>query len=266
MENKNTIFISILISVCIFCIFFAVFLFRHIKNVESEFNGKEASLIKEAMDLRDLIDGLEETVRKKTKEINAVVAEKEKISGRIKLIEDESKKINELYTKQTEKLKKETDDLRAEIEALKNISFSEVLKKTLESEKDENIKKVLERTLNNIELIKSGGFVDLEPIVVSEKREVGSMETSAEPVSLLRKNEGEILSVDKNNNLIVINLGAENKAEEGQRVSIFKGGEEIASGEIINTRYKISAALIDNIQYRYTLSDIKSGSKVLLLE
>ena len=264
MENKNTIFVAMSISICIFCIFFTVFLFRRVKSVEFEFNKKEASLIKETMDMRDFIEGLEETVRKKTKEISAVKAEKEKIFEKIKSIEKETEKIQKLYTEQTEKLKKEGEALQAEIKTLKEISLADVIRKTLDAEKDANIKKVLERTLHNIELIRSGNFVDLEPIVVSEKIEEGSVETSAEPVSLLRKNVGEILSIDRDNNLVVINLGAEDKVEEGQQVSILKDGEEIASGEIIGTRYKISAALIDNVQYRYTLSDIKRGSKVLL--
>ena len=261
MENKNTIFIATLISICVFCVFFAVFLFRHVKKVEFEFNEKEASLIKDSMDLRDLLEEVKITITEKTKEVSLVKKEKEKIIKQMKVIKEENDKLNKLYAEQIEALKKEDVTLRGELRALKELSLDELLRKALDAEEDENIKKVLERTLHNIELVRKGDLVDLEPIIVAQE---GGEKVRKEAALPLQKEGGEILSVDRSNNLIVIDLGKRDKIKEGQHCAILADGEEIASGEIISARHRVSAAFIDDIKYRYTLSDVKKGSKVIV--
>jgi len=266
MENRNTFFIAILISVCIFCIALGIFLFRHVKKIEFDFNEKEAALITENMDLQDRIEKVQETIKEKTKEINTLKKEKEKLSGRVQSAEEENEKLSKAHAERVGKLEEERELLHREIKTLKEMPITGLIRKAIAVEEDENIKKVLERTLRNMELVKSGNFIGLEPIVVTEEGGIEGFEGPKAAMTALhhKKRTGKILSIDKRNNLIVISLGTGNEIEEGRRLIILKSGEEIASAEIINSRYKISAAFIDDIKYGYTINDIREGYKVLV--
>ena len=269
MENKNAFFRTITIAVCVFSVAFAVFLFRHVKKVEFTFNKKEADLIRESMDLQDRVKSMNETVLEKTKELDAVKAEKESMIGRLQSLEEKNEELRTTYTKKIQTLEEKTETLKNELKSLAKIPITESIKKAIDGEEDLNIKKVLERTLHNIELVKSGSVVDLEPIVVADAGGGPAvMEEVSGAVILPVKTEksGEILSVDRDNNLIVISLGTKDLVRDGQRLAILEAGEQIASGEIISSRYMISAAFIDDIKHKHTVRDIKEGYKILIGE
>ncbi|MCQ9206655.1 MAG: hypothetical protein NG740_02080 [Omnitrophica bacterium] len=269
MENKNIFFMTITLAICIFSILFAVFLFRHVKKVEFVFNEKEADLIRESMDLQDRIKSIKDTVKKKTKELDIVKAEKESMFGKLQSLEAKNEELRITYAEKIKTLEEKTETLNNELKNLAAIPIAESIKKAINTEEDPSIKKVLERTLHNIELVKSGSVVDLEPIVIADaggRPTVMEEVSSAANASVKTERPGEILSIDRDNNLIVISLGTKDRVKEGQRLAILDAGEQIASGEIISSRYMISAAFIDDIKYKHTVHDIKEGYKVLIGE
>lgn len=70
--------------------------------------------------------------------------------------------------------------------------------------------------------------IELEKIIVSSLLEV----------------EGKVLAVDKQNDLVVINMGAMNNLKNGDNLSIYRGNAFIANAKIVKAQDKISAAMI----------------------
>ncbi|MDD5174101.1 MAG: hypothetical protein PHV48_04680, partial [Candidatus Omnitrophica bacterium] len=125
---------------------------------------------------------------------------------------------------------------------------------------NENIRMVLDDSLRKIELIKEGKAVNLEPIVVKDDNALQSALLDQENA----QKKGEVLSLDKKSSLVVINLGRKEGVKEGDRLRIFKDADQIAGGEVISVRYRISAAVIDDIRYKSTIDDIKEGYEATL--
>ena len=63
-------------------------------------------------------------------------------------------------------------------------------------------------------------------------------------ISSLLEAEGRVLAVDKQNDLIVINLGAMNNLKSGDKLSIYRGDSFIANAELVKVQDRISAAMI----------------------
>jgi len=63
-------------------------------------------------------------------------------------------------------------------------------------------------------------------------------------VSSLLEAEGKVLAVDKQNDLVVINLGSMNNLKRGDKLSIYRGDNFIANAEIVKVQDKISAAAV----------------------
>jgi len=63
-------------------------------------------------------------------------------------------------------------------------------------------------------------------------------------ISSLLEAEGKVLAVDKQNDLIVINLGSINNLKSGDKLSIYRGDNFIANAELVKVQNKISAAMI----------------------
>ena len=128
--------------------------------------------------------------------------------------------------------------------------LSEWLKTAMEGETNQKIKNVLSDTMSKINMIRTGRAVTLEPIEVSSSNKTGT-----------------IISVDRRNDLIVINIGSKNGVMEGDRCKIYsKDGKEIASCEIISARYTIAAGFVDNMNYGTNIKNIKEGLSVALVE
>jgi hypothetical protein len=77
--------------------------------------------------------------------------------------------------------------------------------------------------------------------VVSDKKPI---ELEKIVISSLLEAEGKVLAVDKQNDLIVINLGSVNNLKSGDRLSIYRGDSFIANAELVKVQNKISAAMI----------------------
>ena len=63
-------------------------------------------------------------------------------------------------------------------------------------------------------------------------------------ISSLLEAEGRVLAVDKQNDLVVINLGSMNNLKNGDKLSIYRGDNFIANAELVKVQDKISAAII----------------------
>jgi hypothetical protein len=63
-------------------------------------------------------------------------------------------------------------------------------------------------------------------------------------ISSLLEAEGKVLAVDKQNDLIVINLGSINNLKSGDKLSIYRGDSFIANAELVKVQNNISAAMI----------------------
>jgi len=63
-------------------------------------------------------------------------------------------------------------------------------------------------------------------------------------ISSLLESEGKVLAVDKQNDLVVVNLGAMNNLKNGDRLSIYRGHSVIANAQVIKVQDRISAAMI----------------------
>ncbi len=89
----------------------------------------------------------------------------------------------------------------------------------------------------------SSGEVELAPIVVSGKkggRKAASQ--SAGAISASRKFQGSVVSVNEENNFIIVSLGEKTGIRVGDTLSVYHNGAQIGSVEIIQVRQDISAA------------------------
>lgn len=267
MENRSRLFTIVLGLLCAISIISALFMFGQVRKVETEYVDKEAEFIRENMDMSDRLDKLKNTIGEKTAEIRKIEEKSEKLEKRIVSIAEEKDKLEKLYENQIYVLEGEKKELQNKVTALNKVSLIELIRKAKDAEENESVRKLMGRTLQSIESIRSGKIVDLEPIVISEStalpdnKKIAMVEEIAVPAPP-PSSLGEVLSVDKKNNLIVVNFGTQNRISEGQRLLILNDGEEIASAEIISARYKISAAFIDDIRYKHTIGEIKSGFSV----
>ena len=63
-------------------------------------------------------------------------------------------------------------------------------------------------------------------------------------ISSLLEAEGRVLAVDKQNGLIVVNLGSINNLKNGDRLSVYRGDDFVANAELVKVQNRISAAMI----------------------
>lgn len=266
MHNKSTTITVVLIASFVFFLFLGISSFRNVKKAELDFNQKKAILVKENLDLKDRFDSLQETIIQKTEALSVVEKEKAALEEQLNVLKKAAMSFRVASNKELEALKKKTLALNKKISVLENSSIVQKIKKAIGREENESIKKVLEDSIDKIDMIREGKSVNLEPIIITKKE-------SATPPSVKEKNEaiqakegkdGIVLSVDRKNNLIVINLGHNDGVKEGYRCEILKDGQAIGSGETMSARYKVSAVFIDDFQYKATMDDIKEGFKVII--
>jgi len=63
-------------------------------------------------------------------------------------------------------------------------------------------------------------------------------------VSSLLEAEGKVLAVDRQNDLVVINLGATNNLKNGDKLGIYRGDNLIANAQLVKVQDRISAAMV----------------------
>lgn len=260
---------AVLIIVTLSCVAFAISSLKKIKNAESEFQGKKATLIKDNLDLKEKLSSLQEMVNTKTTSMNAFEEEKKTLQIQLNQLKAENDQLLSLYSKQLEEGVKKNANLKNKINAFENSPLLQRIKEAMAKEKDDKIKKILEEAMNNIELAQTGKAVELEPIVVTKKTATATPSSQAQQAAVFvqpEEKKGVILSFDHQNSLIVVNLGAKDNIKEGDYLRVYIGEQEVARAEVMSVRYRVAAAFIDDVNYRYTINDIKEGYKVTLLK
>lgn len=268
MQDKQRLIGVALIAACVFCIVLAFSSFRNLKKMELEFNEKKATLVKENLELKDRIDSIQQIVSQKTESTGILEKEKKDLEDQLKTLKEENDKVMASTKEEVDTLRKKNAVLKKRIATLENSPIVQRLKEAMQVEDNENVRNVLQDAMNKIDMIKAGKTVSLEPIVVTKQ----SQETSpfaqasqaATPSLQAATKTGVVLSVDKKNNLIAINLGSKDDVKDNDRCTIFKADKPIAHAQIINVRYRIAAAFIDDIEYKYTINDIQENYKVMI--
>jgi hypothetical protein len=105
------------------------------------------------------------------------------------------------------------------------ISASLSKEKIINSKLSENLERAGKRLLASVP---NKNPIELEKIIVS---------------SLLEA-EGKVLAVDKQNSLIVINLGSANNLKTGDKFSVYRGNNFIANAELVKVQDRFSAAMV----------------------
>lgn len=128
--------------------------------------------------------------------------------------------------KETEKI---TMDMRKSLqkknEIISYLSATLYKEQTINAKLTENLERSSKRFLAAVAPKKS---VELEKIVIS---------------SLLEA-EGKVLAIDKQNDLIVINLGSMNNLKSGDKLSVYRGDNFVTNAELVKVQDRISAAMI----------------------
>lgn len=257
MRNKISLPIIILGVVTLFSVVLAMSAVRHLKKVEVDFASKRIAMTKEISDLKSSAESLQWIVDQKTKSMDSLAKDMKALEEQTAAMKTENEEMRRSYDEQLAAFKQKNATLKKRIGTLEEASVFDLIKEALFREKNSNIRTILEDSLNRISLVKSGKMVSLEPIVVTKREGVAG-------TPLYTGGGVTILSVDRRNNLIVINAGRKEGLKEGDRCSILKGGEEIASAEVISVRYRIAAAFVDDVQYKHTIRDVKEGYEVVL--
>ncbi|MDP8265303.1 MAG: hypothetical protein P9M12_07525 [Candidatus Aceula lacicola] len=174
-----------------------------------------------------------------------------------------------------ERIKDENLMLRAQIKQLNNIKLA--LEKSVAKVQDQKAK--VEKRLAETEIIVQGRIEEVMDIKMdideklrkdvssSEKKEVilppiivnGSSSARAEesfgaPIVLM--SSGEIISVNDENNFVIIDLGEETGIKIGDQLTVYRNDEYIGDLEVIQVRKDISAADIIKISAPLKAGDV----------
>lgn len=255
-SSNRSFLTATLIAVCAFSVILAISLYGYLKSAEQKFKKDKAVLVREKMELKDELDELKDDLKEKADAVTSLQTERKAIKEELIRLEKLNEELSSARNDEVEGLKKEIARLRRDTEQYRDVAPLDLIRGMIGREKDENIRQILSDAMTRIGMVKEGRQVTLEPIVVT-----GAAAGSA---SSPGKKEAKILTLDKKNSLIVINLGQGQGVKEGQRVTISDNGSEIAFATIIRTRYEISAAFVDSFSGRHTIQDVTEKAKIVV--
>jgi hypothetical protein len=264
MHEKTRFLMALLIAVSIFLIVLVVAIYGSLKKTEAQFNERKAVLIKENLDLKDGAKAVEEALNQKKESLAILEKERKNTDDQIASFNEEKEALKKEYEEELLALKTENASLKTKIASSREKTLAEHIDEAIEKEDNDNLKKFLAKMKYNIEVIKKGGNIELEPIVVTDAGEGARVEPAQEkiPASQVSAREGKVMSVDGKYSLVVFDLGRKDGVKQGEQCSILKDGKEIASAEVISTRYNVSAGFVYETAYGYAIDDIKEGDGV----
>lgn len=181
--------------------------------------------------------------------------------------ENEKKFLNERITKTNV----DNEELRGQIKELTSTKIAleksivrlqdekkEITRKLVESEniiqsRVDEVWKIKENLNKNLKISdpSPAGAVELSPIVISPSGEESVTPSSISPpgAALPARNvgvQGAVVSVNDENNFVIVDIGSEKGLKVGDNLSVYRGVEYVAGLEIIQVRKDISAADIKN--------------------
>lgn len=288
MRSKNTLLDFVFITICIFSLVLVVFMFNQLKTTKSEFNEEKDVLVQEKSDLEERVESIQKIIDQKADTLIRIEGEKKSLEEELNVLKEETKRQIQTYSNELDTLRINNASLAGRITALEKKPLLQSLSEAIAKEKDEKVKKILERALYRAHSIYTKKGIEPEFIVAPSKLEFIEDGPGAEPViekgeaegerkeekkitsvfgvSGKIKKQGKVLFLDKTYNMVIINLGNIDDMKDGDRCIILEKGKETAQGEIIGVRYKVSAVLVDGLIQNYTLADIKEGHDVIVFE
>jgi len=208
------------------------------------------SLLKDNQELRARTEMLQDALNQKEEALRTAENDKRAFEDQAATLKQQNDKMRSESDQMIEDLTKKKAALKKKIENMKKAPLDEWLKTVMQNEGNQKIKSILNDAATKINMVKHGQSVTLEPIEVSAANR-----------------KGNIISIDRKNDLIIVSIGTKDGVMEGERCSIYSGeGKEIATCEIISARYTIAAAFVDNMNYGTNIKNIKEGLTVAIVE
>lgn len=96
------------------------------------------------------------------------------------------------------------------------------------------------------------GAIELSPIIVDQDQLSGDV---SEPQPIETGVNGNVISVNDENNFVIVNLGQDTGLQLGDKLNVYRGAEYIAGLEIIQVRKDIAAADIKNKMTQIEVGD-----------
>ena len=240
-----------------------MFFYRSISKAELDFNEKKTLLAKENLELKNNVDSVQATLNDKLEAIDEREYRNKILDGQFAILTKENERLMKSNAEQLEAFKRKKEALERRIRVLENITTIRYVREAISKETNEEIKRLLEDTLNKIGLIGSGMSINPEPVFTPVLETLESV--TAPPVSQENEKKGVILSFDSNSQLAVISLGRKDEIKEGDVCKISRDGQEIGSGEVMSVRYRIAAVFVNEIQNRYTIYNIRECDKAIVV-
>jgi hypothetical protein len=250
MQNKpiSTKLVVIILSLALISL--GLLSVVYVKKLKKDFITMRTALLKDNQFLRNQAELLQDSVNQKNEAISQLEAQKKAAEEEANSLKDASEKIRIEYSGKIDNLEKKKSALRKRIFMLEKAPLADRIKAAMQGETDKKIVNVLQDTLDKLDAVKSGKAVTLEPIEVAQADK-----------------KGVVLSVDPKNVLIVVSIGSKDGLMEGDRCKIFsKEGKEVATAEVISSRYTMSACFVDDINYGFNIKSLKQGYSVIMAD
>lgn len=117
-----------------------------------------------------------------------------------------------------------------------------------------DIKTRLDKRLQSSSSSNTSKEVELPPIIVSAPSSSGSQESAGTKGSTAGYN-GRVLSINPENNFVVVDIGEDAGIQVGDKLSVYRGSKYVAGLEVIQVRKDISAADIKQKGARIQVGD-----------
>lgn len=264
MQDKKKLVIIGLAVILTISIFVDFKIYTEKKAIQRERDGlklenetlfkKIAEAIKEKKQLQEKISALNSDLEKVAQEKEELSKEKDEIQQKY---ESAAKERDELILEKDTKLKlvedlKPLKDENAKLKEQLGDLNNQKAKLEAEFDKLQEEKSGLKRQLGEAG-ISSEGAVDLAPIVVHPQTGLPTIEEKGQKVYI----GGSVVSVNKENNFVIIDLGKDAGINIGDTFRVYRQDKSIGAIEVIQVRKNISACDITE-----ETSPIKAGDTI----
>ena len=117
------------------------------------------------------------------------------------------------------------------------------------------IKQNLDQKITDLPVKPSPTEVELSPIIVNAVP-AGPAPAVGPAAAAPREKQHTVISINETNNFVIVDLGEADGSRVGQALKVYRGGNDIASLEVIQVRKDISAADIKNKSVQLKVGDI----------
>jgi chromosome segregation ATPase len=256
--------------------------FKQKAALEIEINKSKKALDESALQIVDL----KKQVADMQLVIDKLSSERDEIVRKIKYGEDladnlsielaRAKNDQKFTSERAEKLTNENSNLQTQVKQLTSTKVS--LEKTISrlSEDKENIQKkliesesVIQSRIDDIWKIKQNidqrvqtmpkgneNQVELAPIVINANATAEAPVVEETPAGEPSKNQAHIVSINQDNNFVIIDMGEKDGIKMGDAFRVYRGSKEIARLEVIQLRRDIAAADIKKKTAQLQVGDL----------